>query len=63
VATDADVEIDDEGELLGQCFAGLGAHGIDMTPSPSGGGLGWGRVCAFLPGSAPIPAFPQRGKE
>ena len=39
-----------------------------IAPSPSGGGQGWGQA-AFEPATllrrplAPIPAFPQRGKE
>jgi hypothetical protein len=31
-----------------------------FIPSPSGGGLGWGHTRGW---SAPIPTFPQRGKE
>jgi len=34
------------------------------TPSPSGGGLGWGPAAVtMVTAQAPIPAFPQRGKE
>ncbi|MDQ0005709.1 hypothetical protein J2W28_004874, partial [Variovorax boronicumulans] len=42
MAADADVEVDDEGELLGERFALLRTFG-GIAPSPSGGGLGWGQ--------------------
>ena len=34
-----------------------------FSPSPSGGGLGWGPPALPGEGAAAIPAFPQRGKE
>ena len=34
-----------------------------FSPSPAGGGLGWGPPALPGEGAAPIPAFPQRGKE
>src|SRR4051794_35965232 len=35
-----------------------------LSPSPAGGGLGWGQTARAGPnGVAPIPAFPQKGKE
>ena len=34
-----------------------------FSPSPSGGGLGWGPPALPGEGAAPIPAFPHRGKE
>lgn len=36
-----------------------------FTPSPSRGGLGWGRFVARLHriASAPTPTLPQRGRE
>jgi hypothetical protein len=50
--------------LTSLCFTRLG-----LTPSPSGGGLGWGhaaldeaRLCSERR-RAPIPAFPREGKE
>ncbi|MRD47852.1 nitrate ABC transporter permease [Caenimonas koreensis DSM 17982] len=46
-------------------------HSPELTPSPSGGGLGWGQAAAVVPAPAtkavgevaPTPALPQRGRE
>jgi peptide/nickel transport system ATP-binding protein len=57
-------------EVTAACSAKLPTHVEGMhlvrchafTPSPSGGGQGWGHAAVDAP-NAPIPTFPRRGKE
>lgn len=39
------------------------ARADGVSPSPAGGGQGWGQAAVDTAAAAPIPTFPQRGKE